>query len=173
MNPIPIKWSAVGAAFAFFVGSLIPYNEGTRLAVYDDGGGVPTVCNGITGPAIKWGMVLTPEQCAELDSYAAMNAWGTVMKYSKVELTPWEHVAYADLVYNIGETQFRKSTLLKKLNSGDHRGACDQLLRWVYDNGRKLKGLVNRRALAWTICTGAWNDAGHSPNHRKVRYDGL
>ena len=171
MNKWPIPWKQAGAAFAFFAFTLLPAMEGSSNKVYRDTGNVPTVCNGVTGPAIQMGMVFTDEECKTLNAERAMEAWMAVDKYVKVEIHLWEWVAYADLIYNIGEAQFRKSTLLRLLNAGEHRAACDQLPRWVYDNGVKLRGLVKRRALDWMICTGAINDEWTSPNHRKVRYD--
>ncbi|MFL3906927.1 glycoside hydrolase family protein, partial [Escherichia coli] len=40
---------------------------------------------------------------------------------------------------------FRTSTLLRKINQGDIKGACDQLRRWTYAGGNQWKGLMTRR----------------------------
>ncbi|WP_405045477.1 glycoside hydrolase family protein [Pseudomonas aeruginosa] len=45
-----------------------------------------------------------------------------------------------------------RSTLLRKLNAGDVRGACAELSRWVYAGGKKLGGLVRRRAAERELC---------------------
>jgi lysozyme len=50
------------------------------------------------------------------------------------------------LTYNIGETAFKTSTLLAKLNKGDLNGAADQFAVWNKGGGQVLKGLVRRRA---------------------------
>jgi lysozyme len=47
-----------------------------------------------------------------------------------VELTQNEFDALCSLLHNIGETNFAGSTLLRKLNAGDKRGAADEFLRW-------------------------------------------
>lgn len=67
-------------------------------------------------------------------------------KYVKVSINQNQFDALASLVYNIGETAFIKSTLLRLLNDGDFKGAADQFDRWVNDNGKRIQGLVNRRA---------------------------
>ncbi|MCD9436513.1 lysozyme, partial [Klebsiella pneumoniae] len=37
------------------------------------------------------------------------------------------------------------STLLKKLNAGDIKGAADEFLRWNKSGGKVLNGLTRRR----------------------------
>ncbi len=53
--------------------------------------------------------------------------------------------ALVSLVFNIGSTQFKRSTLLKRLNSGDYAGAAQQFNVWCYDNGKRVPGLAARR----------------------------
>nr|WP_276489424.1 glycoside hydrolase family protein [Arsenophonus nasoniae] len=35
--------------------------------------------------------------------------------------------------------------MTQKLNANDRKGACDEMRRWVHVDGRKWKGLMNRR----------------------------
>ncbi|HDU5394583.1 TPA: glycoside hydrolase family protein, partial [Klebsiella pneumoniae] len=44
------------------------------------------------------------------------------------------------------------STLLRKINQGDPKGACDQLLRWTYAKGKQWKGLITRREVEREVC---------------------
>ena len=46
----------------------------------------------------------------------------------------------------MGRGALSQSTLLRKLNQGNYTAAADQFSRWVYGGGRKLPGLVSRRA---------------------------
>ena len=71
-----------------------------------------------------------------------------------VPLTQGEMDAYTSLAYNIGKTNFCGSTLVKKLNAGDYQGACAELKRWVYVDGRVVQGLVNRREAEYRRCMG-------------------
>jgi GH24 family phage-related lysozyme (muramidase) len=61
-----------------------------------------------------------------------------------------EHDALVSFVFNIGAENFRRSTVLKKLNEGDRLGAAEAFERWTRArvDGRlmKLDGLVRRRA---------------------------
>jgi lysozyme len=68
-----------------------------------------------------------------------------VNRLVKVPLTQGQFDALASFVFNLGEGQFSKSTLLKLLNAGSYDGARDQFKRWVYDNGKVQPGLVKRR----------------------------
>lgn len=73
-----------------------------------------------------------------------------VARNVKVKLTDNQRKALADLEFNIGEKNFRDSTLVKKLNRGDYAGAADQFQRWnkVLMNGHKVANetLSQRRA---------------------------
>ena len=55
--------------------------------------------------------------------------------------------ALVSLTYNIGTGAFKESTLLKKLNAGDCRGASAQFVVWNKGGGKVMQGLVNRRAV--------------------------
>lgn len=64
----------------------------------------------------------------------------------RVPLTEHERAALDDFIYNVGEGNFKGSTLLRKLNAGDHEGAADEFLKWNKSGGHVLAGLVRRRA---------------------------
>ena len=67
------------------------------------------------------------------------------LKHVKVKLSENEKAALSSLIYNIGGTKFYNSDLLKKLNAGDKEGAASEFGKWIYDNGKIQKGLLNRR----------------------------
>jgi len=69
----------------------------------------------------------------------------SVLDSVKVPLNDQQYSALTSLVYNIGPTNFAKSTLLKKLNSGDFEGAAEQFRVWNKAGGKTLEGLVKRR----------------------------
>lgn len=64
----------------------------------------------------------------------------------EVPITDNQFSALVSFVFNIGGTAFSKSTLLRKLNAGDYEGAADEFPKWVYAKGKKLNGLIIRRA---------------------------
>lgn len=69
----------------------------------------------------------------------------TVYQYVRTPLTQSQFDALVSLVYNIGATAFKSSTLLRKLNNGDIEGAADEFMKWVHAGGKRMQGLVNRR----------------------------
>lgn len=76
----------------------------------------------------------------------------TVQKYAdtvdsvvKVHLTQNQFDALVSLCYNIGQSAFENSTLVRKLNATDIKPVADQILVWNKQSGKVLKGLVNRR----------------------------
>ncbi len=54
--------------------------------------------------------------------------------------------ALVSFAFNVGQTSFATSTLLKLLNHGDYASVPAQLGRFIFAGGRRLPGLVARRA---------------------------
>jgi len=79
---------------------------------------------------------------------------GALKQCVRVPLHQYEYDAWMQFTYNVGPSAFCNSTALRKLNSGDYAGACDEMLRWVYVDGRKVQGLVNRREAERQLCLG-------------------
>lgn len=70
----------------------------------------------------------------------------TIEDLVKVPLNQNQYDALASLIFNIGRTNFSKSTLLRKLNAKDYEGAANEFPRWRMQRGKVLRGLVRRRA---------------------------
>lgn len=62
-----------------------------------------------------------------------------------VPITQHETDALASLIFNIGCTAFKGSTLLKMLNASNFDGAAEQFGRWNKQAGKELAGLTKRR----------------------------
>lgn len=126
---------------------LIGHSEGFRLEAYPDGD-VWTIGWGTTrinGKPVTEGMTITREQAAEYFNHDMAMFEKEVNNLVKVHLTDNQFSALVSLTYNIGSTNFSKSTLLKKLNAGDYAGAANEFGRWIYAQGKILPGLVTRR----------------------------
>lgn len=123
--------------------------EGNILKPYLDVGGVPTACEGITGPEIdkayEEGRIFTDEECKVMNLVALKEHKDKVDKCLKVDVPDLTMVSYISFTYNVGGGAFCRSTLLKKANAGDIKGSCEELSRWVFVNGNAVNGLVNRR----------------------------
>lgn len=131
--------------------AVVSYYEGYKPTAYRDPVGIPTICYGHTATA-RMGQTLSQERCTELLQADLGHAFSAVDRRTQVDLPPPTRAALASFVYNVGEGAFARSTLLRKLNAGDLRGACHELSRWVYAGGRKLNGLVKRRATERELC---------------------
>lgn len=60
-------------------------------------------------------------------------------------LEPHQFDALVSFAFNVGIGALATSTLLKKVNAGDHAGAAAEFGRWVHGGGQVLPGLVARR----------------------------
>ena len=85
------------------------------------------------------------------DTRYAQNA---VNRNVTILLSQNEFDALVSLVYNIGETQFRNSTLLRCLNKADFDCVHREWMRWKYFKGKPVKGLENRRARELAVFCG-------------------
>ena len=128
----------------------IKNEESFRAKAYRDKKGVLTIGYGRTSN-VKEGDTTTREaEDAWLAQDAARRAQ-EVLDVVKVPLTQGQLDALVSLQYNIGQGQFSGSTLVKKLNKGDYKGAANEFAKWnkiVHDDGRveALEGLTKRRA---------------------------
>lgn len=128
---------------------LIRRFEGCRLTAYPDpatGGEPITCCYGHTGPEVKLGMKFSPDICEAFLIKDAEHAADTVKRGVTVQMTQGQFDALTSFVFNVGSGNFLKSTLLRKLNSGDTLGASLEILRWNRAAGKEMTGLTRRRA---------------------------
>lgn len=72
--------------------------------------------------------------------------------------------ALVSFAYNVGTGNLQKSTLLRKVNAGDHEAAEAEFGRWTRAGGKVLRGLVlRRRAEAWLYAGRNWRHALKEP----------
>lgn len=68
-----------------------------------------------------------------------------VQRVVTVPINENQFSALVSLVFNIGEGNFNRSPVLKKLNQGDYIGAAESFKKHNRSNGRVLNGLIRRR----------------------------
>lgn len=119
--------------------------EGLRLDAYRDSGGLLTIGFGHTGSDVHSGLRITQEQAQEMFDADYEKAEGAVRAAVSVPLSDAQAGALTSFVFNVGMGAFKGSTLLKKLNSGDYKGAADELLRWNHVGTVVSSGLTGRR----------------------------
>ncbi|WP_238327294.1 lysozyme [Rodentibacter pneumotropicus] len=123
--------------------------EGEKLTAYPDIVGVWTIGVGHTGfvdgKSVSRGMAITKEKSKEILIADLKRFESAVNSAVKVSLAQNQFDALVSLAFNIGEGAFTRSTLVKKLNAGDYKGAAEQFLVWKNAGGRVSQGLLNRR----------------------------
>ncbi|ELW85679.1 MULTISPECIES: lysozyme [Acinetobacter] len=124
--------------------------EGFRSNAYLDTGGVWTIGFGTikypNGKSVKKGDTCTKSEAEQWLKNDCVWVDACLDKNVKVNLNQNQFDALASFVYNIGETAFVKSTMLTLINQNTLTSAASQFDRWVFDNGKRIQGLVNRRA---------------------------
>jgi GH24 family phage-related lysozyme (muramidase) len=73
-------------------------------------------------------------------------AEAAVLRLITVPLTDGQFDALVSFTFNLGAAALQRSTLRRKVNREEHAGVPAELRRWVWAGGRRLPGLVARRA---------------------------
>lgn len=131
----------------------IAAHEGTRLKAYPDPatGGEPwTIGVGHTSaagpPKVYKGLTISMAECDEILSRDLATFERAVSEAVTAPLNQNQFDALVSFTFNVGAGNLRKSTLLKKLNARDYRGAAEQFALWNKAAGKVMPGLVRRRA---------------------------
>lgn len=124
--------------------------EGFRANAYLDTGGVWTIGYGTikypNGTKVKKGDTCTQGQAEIWLKNDCQWVDACLDKYVKVNINQNQFDALASFIYNVGETAFVKSTMLTLINQNNMASAANQFDRWIFDNSKRIQGLVNRRA---------------------------
>ena len=105
-----------------------------------------------TTEGVKAGDTIAPPKALERKLRDVQKFEGAIKQCVTAPLTQNEYDAYTQLTYNIGSGAFCSSTLVRKLNSFDYAGACQEILRWDRFNGQPKKGLADRRHREYQTC---------------------
>ena len=143
---------------------LIKSFEGFRAKPYRDAVGIPTIGYGATfypgGRKVSLNdPAITEAQASELLRNMLQGFENGVQRQISVPLEQHEFDALVSFAYNLGTNALAGSTLLRKLNAGDKKGAADQFLRWNRADGRVLSGLTRRREAERAMFLGMKNAA--------------
>lgn len=137
---------------------LTPEMEGTRFQAYPDTGGIWTICTGHTA-GVSRGDRATPEECAAYFQGDVGEVLAFMWKRLTGPVSLLCKVAIADFGYNVGTHALGQSTLLKRANAGDQRGAAEQFTRWMFVDGKDCRlaasncpGIVKRRLIQRELC---------------------
>ena len=123
---------------------LIKQFEGLRLEAYLCPAGIWTIGYGHTS-GVSPNSFITIQ---EADEYLHRDVAAIEMQLNKLNLSlrqcQWD--AIVSFVFNVGIGNFKASTLLAKIRiNPDDNSTIDEFLRWVYANGKVMRGLQKRR----------------------------
>lgn len=136
--------------------------EGCRLKAYQCSANRWTIGAGHAN-GVKVDDTITLEQAADYFIDDVTQAESVVN--SAITQTPsqGEFDMMVSFVFHMGSGNFKKSTLLKKFNSGFNASACEQYSRWVFVNGLSChdpkadcEGIVSRRQVERNVCLNGW-----------------
>jgi lysozyme len=131
---------------------LIKKYEGFRANPYKCPAGVPTIGYGATyypdGKRVKiTDKAITEKQASDILKQMVIPYEKAVDTYCVDSINQNQFDALVSFAYNIGTNALKNSTLLKKLNvNANDPTIRDEFMKWVRGGGKKLPGLVRRRA---------------------------
>jgi lysozyme len=129
---------------------LIKFFEGCKLTAYLCPAGIPTIGYGHTGTDVTQADVgkktITKEQAEALLISDLPKYEKGVTNNVKSVINQNQFDALVSFVYNLGEGNFKSSTLLKKINANPNDATIrNEFNKWINSNGKPLSGLVIRR----------------------------
>jgi lysozyme len=124
---------------------LIRKYEGLRLVAYVCPGGKLTIGYGHTGPDVTMGKKIDEEEADALLLKDVQRFENAINGMVTVALSQGMFDALISFSFNLGAGSLKSSTLLKKLNADDRKGAADEFLKWNKAKGKVLAGLAARR----------------------------
>ena len=154
----------IGATLIAMVAGFEGYRQEAYIPIPGD---VPTVGHGFTeidGKPVELGQTIDEEASRALleDKLDKVYAEGVRNCLNDVPVHTYEFEAFSSLTFNIGVHNFCTSTLVKKIQEKDYKGACEEINKWVYAQGKVVQGLVNRREKEYRHCIGQGNETMES-----------
>lgn len=124
---------------------LIKRFEGFSPIPYLDAAGLPTIG---FGHLIRGGEIFDTISRAEAETILradVCHAERAVLRLTDVPLMDGQYDSLVSFTFNLGSGAFQRSTLRQKINREEHEAVPDEFRRWIWANGRKLRGLMRRR----------------------------
>lgn len=108
--------------------------EGKRNKAYRDTKGIWTIGVGHTSmagpPKVTPSLVITDAEIDEIFSRDLKKYEDTVNKVLTKPVSQKQFDALVSLCFNIGQGAFARSTVVRKINAGDYKGAAEAFMLW-------------------------------------------
>lgn len=125
--------------------------EGNPGRPYLDVGGIWTDCYGNTRD-VRPNRIRDEKECRALLAGEAERIAEKITAKTSRPIPAPTLAAFISFAYNVGDSAFLNSTAFRLFNAGDNAGACRQLLRWNFVDGKYVAGLANRRKIEYSVC---------------------
>lgn len=120
--------------------------EGFRSEAYLDSGGVLTIGYGHVLLRREQFRHVSFERADSLLRQDVAKVESRLPDMVRVPLSQQKVDALICFLFNVGTgPSVENSVTMKLLNTGEYNLFANRLMRWVYDNGKVVQGLVNRR----------------------------
>ena len=147
---------------------LVARFEGKSNAPYWDPVRIRTICYGHTA-RVEERLYSDAECDALFRDDLAVHAGGVLRCTPGIAAMPEILAAATSLAFNIGTARYCASTSARRFNAGNLDGGCRAIGRFVYAGGRKLRGLVRRRAAEMALCRQGVRRSAPTPTAADVR----
>jgi len=141
--------ASMPASTGFLGTQLVKHFEGFSACKYDDIAGYSTIGYGHKVVTDDIPECITPHEAHDLLERDLLEAEACVRNSVKIALTQSQFDALVSFVFNLGCGNFRRSTLLKRINETKLEKAANEILRWnkARINGKltSVRGLSIRR----------------------------
>lgn len=135
---------------------LIKLFEGFSPTVYLCPAGYPTIGYGHVVQKGEEFSEITQAEAEELLQKDLAKYEAAVRRLISVPLSEDQFAALVSFTYNLGAAALQRSTIRAKLNRGEYEDIPDELMRWIWAGGRRLKGLVRRRMMEGLLFQGIY-----------------
>lgn len=132
--------------------NLVKQFEGFSSQAYQDTDGTIVIGHGmpeIKGKEVKMGDRISSAQAETALKQELQKIQQEILSMVKVDLTSNQLSSLVSFSFNIGTKYLADSTLLTKINAGDHDGAANEFIRWnkAHLSGElvPMAGLTRRR----------------------------
>jgi lysozyme len=125
--------------------SFVAQFEGLSLAAYKCPAGVLTIGYGHTGADVYEGQTITKDEALELLGADLASHFRDIAGMITADVTENQCIALVSFAFNVGASNFRRSSVCKNLNRGAVFQAAESFLLWNRAGGKVLPGLSRRR----------------------------
>lgn len=149
----PAQTAGKAAAWLVICTVVVAGFEGLYTHPYRDIVGVRTVCYGETAAdGVDLNRDYTKAECLELLKNSLPRYDAGIRRCIRADMSPQVEAAVVSLAYNVGVSAVCRSSVVRLLNAGDTRGACNAFMAFTHAGGRVVQGLVNRRTQERALC---------------------